>query len=134
MQARRGYPPSVVMRLGGTDPESVVAKLGLTDPDRVPIRDAPKWMIWAWRGGVSAMTLPWGIYVRTEVLGGESSRLSRLIEHELVHVSQWEQLGVPRFLARYLSEYLKGRSRGLSHNQAYLGISLEREAREISGH
>ena len=80
------------------------------------------------------MTLPWGIYVRTEVLGGESSRLSRLIEHELVHVSQWEQLGVLRFLGRYLREYLKGRIRGLSHNQAYLEISLEREAREISGH
>ena len=80
------------------------------------------------------MTLPWAIYVRTEVLGGDSSHLSRLIEHELVHVSQWQRLGVARFLKRYLSDYLRGRRQGLSHNQAYLAISLESEAREISGH
>ena len=122
------------MRLGGTDPESLVAELGLNDPDRVPIRHAPKWITWTWRGDVAAMTLPWGIYVRTDVLGGESSRLSGLIRHELVHVSQWQWLGVRRFLGRYLGEYLKGRRRGLNHNQAYLAISLEKEARDISGH
>ena len=122
------------MRLGGTDPESLVAELGLKDPDRVPIRHAPKWMAWTWRGEVAAMTLPWGIYVRTEVLGGESSHLSGLIRHELVHVSQWQRLGVRRFLRRYLGEYLRGRRRGLNHQNAYMAISLEKEAREISGH
>ena len=122
------------MRLGGTDPGPLIAELGLTDPDRVPIRDAPKWMTWTWRGEVAAMTLPWGIYVRTDVLGGESSRLSGLIRHELVHVSQWQRLGVRRFLKRYLSDYLRGRRRGLNHKQAYMAISLEREARAISGH
>ncbi len=87
-----------------------------------------------WRGNVAAMTLPWAIYVRRDVLGGDSSRLSNLIEHELVHVRQWQQRGTMRFLRLYLGGYLNGRRRGLSHNQAYLAISLEREARETSGH
>ena len=134
MPGKRGYPPSVVLNLGGSDLASLSEKLDLNDPDRVPIRQAPKWMRRAWRGDVAAMTLPWAIYVHAEVLGGDSSRLSRLIEHELVHVRQWQRLGVARFLRRYLGDYLRARRRGLSHHQAYLGISLEREARDISGH
>jgi hypothetical protein len=122
------------MHLGGSELASLSKKLDLNDPDRVPIRPAPKWMIKTWRGNAAAMTLPWAIYVHPEILGGDSSRLSRLIEHELVHVSQWLRLGPARFLRRYLGDYLRGRRRGLSHNQAYLAISLETEARNISGH
>lgn len=80
------------------------------------------------------MTLPWAIYVRRDVLGGDASCLSNLIEHELVHVRQWQQLGTTRFLRQYVREYLRGRRQGFDHNQAYLAISLEQEAREISGH
>ena len=80
------------------------------------------------------MTLPWAIYVRQDVLGGDASRLRNLIEHELVHVRQWQQLGTIRFLRLYIADYLRGRRQGLGHNRAYLAISLEREAREISGH
>jgi hypothetical protein len=80
------------------------------------------------------MTLPWAIYVRRDVLVGDSLRLAGLVSHELVHVRQWQELGTLRFLKRYLSDYLRGRRKGLGHNQAYLAISLEREAREISGH
>ena len=122
------------MRLGGADPAEIGNRLGLGDIDRVAIRTAPKWMVRTWRGDVAAMTLPWAIYVRNDVLVGESSRLARLISHELVHVRQWQQLGIMRFLRLYLSDYLGGRREGLSHNQAYLAISLEMEARRISGH
>ena len=80
------------------------------------------------------MTLPWAIYVRSEVLGGDSVRLARLVSHELVHVRQWQDLGTLKFLRRYLSDYLRGRRKGLSHSQAYLAISLETEARQISGY
>ena len=80
------------------------------------------------------MTLPWAIYVRRDVLGGDVSRLSNLIEHELVHVRQWQQLGTIRFLRQYVRDYLRGRRQGFDHTQAYLAISLEKEAREISGH
>jgi hypothetical protein len=122
------------VRLGGADPAEIGNRLGLGDIDRVAIRTAPKWMVRTWRGDVAAMTLPWAIYVRNDVLVGESSRLARLISHELVHVRQWQQLGIMRFLRLYLSDYLGGRREGLSHNQAYLAISLEMEARRISGH
>jgi hypothetical protein len=122
------------VRLGGADPAEVGNRVGLGDIDRVAIRTAPKWMVRTWRGDVAAMTLPWAIYVRNDVLVGDSTRMARLISHELVHVRQWQQLGTLRFLRRYLGDYLKGRRTGLGHNKAYLAISLEREAREISGH
>ena len=133
MRGKRGFPPSVVARLAGDDPDQIAVRLGLGDIDRVPIQPAPKWMVRAWRGDVAAMTLPWAIYVRKDVLRGDSTRLARLVNHELVHVRQWQQLGAIRFLRRYVTEYLRGRRKGWGHNRAYLAISLEREAREVSG-
>ena len=56
-----------------------------------------------------------------------------LIRHEMVHVQQWADLGVPRFLWRYLSAYFRGRLRGLGHDAAYRAIPLEEEARRIAG-
>lgn len=84
-----------------------------------------------WPRAVSAMTLPWGIYVDPGVLGLPG--LGRLLVHELVHVRQWRQLGIFRFLVRYLADYLLGRMRGLGHTQAYRGIRMEVEARSIAG-
>jgi hypothetical protein len=57
-----------------------------------------------------------------------------LIAHELVHVRQWRELGVVRFLARYLGTYARGRCHGLGHKAAYEAIPLEVEARAITGH
>jgi hypothetical protein len=131
---RRGFPPSVVARLGGVDPAELGNHLRIGDIDSIAIQPAPKWMVRAWRGDVAAMTLPWAIDVRQDVLGGDSLRLARLVSHELVHVRQWQELGTMRFLRRYLTDYLRGRRKGLGHNQAYLAISLEKEARELSGH
>jgi hypothetical protein len=56
-----------------------------------------------------------------------------LLTHELVHVRQWRELGVARFLARYLGAYARGRSRGLAHHDAYAAIPLECEARAVAG-
>jgi hypothetical protein len=74
------------------------------------------------------MTLGHTILVRREHAGDEA-----LLSHEMVHVRQWEELGVPRFLWRYLSSYLKGRLGGLSHHDAYEAIPLEVEARRVAG-
>ena len=78
--------------------------------------------------GVYGMTLGHTILVRKEQAGDEA-----LLCHEMVHVRQWEELGVPRFLWRYLSSYLRGRLRGLSHQDAYRAIPLEVEARQVAG-
>jgi hypothetical protein len=51
-----------------------------------------------------------------------------LIRHELVHVRQAGQLGVMRFVWRYVAEYVRNRRRGMSHDAAYRAISFEAEA------
>jgi hypothetical protein len=107
---------------------------GLDDADRVPVRPAPPWLVRAWRGPVAAMTLPWAIYVRPDVLTGNRQALARLLVHEMVHVRQWRQLGTIGFGRQYLGGYMSGRRKGLDHYQAYLAIPLESEAREIAGH
>jgi hypothetical protein len=78
--------------------------------------------------GVAGMTLGHTILVRKEHAGDEA-----LLCHELVHVRQWEELGVTRFLWRYLSSYLRGRLGGLTHQAAYQAIPLEVEARRVAG-
>lgn len=51
-----------------------------------------------------------------------------LIAHEMVHVRQYWEQGVPRFLATYLRSYLQFRRQGLGHHAAYLRIPQEVEA------
>jgi Domain of unknown function (DUF4157) len=78
--------------------------------------------------GFAGMTLGRWILLRR---GHEHDR--RLLAHELVHVRQWRELGVLRFLWRYLGAYLRGRVRGLRHRAAYAAIPLEQEARRLAG-
>ena len=51
-----------------------------------------------------------------------------LIRHELVHVRQAQELGIPRFFWRYVAEYVRNRRRGMPHDDAYRAISFEAEA------
>lgn len=55
----------------------------------------------------------------------------RLRKHERTHVEQYRRDGVVKFLCKYLYEYFKYRLQGMSHNQAYLNISYEKEARGV---
>lgn len=73
--------------------------------------------------GASATTLGRFVFVRP---GAAGSR--RLMDHELVHVRQWRDLGVVGFLARYLGAYLRWRVRRYPHWAAYRRIPLEIEA------
>ena len=57
---------------------------------------------------------------------------STLLAHELVHVRQFAEMGAPRFLFTYLSEYVRNLWRCRNHHQAYLDISLEVEARAVA--
>jgi hypothetical protein len=78
--------------------------------------------------GTAAMTLGPLILLRRGHAGDEA-----LLAHELVHVRQWRELGVVRFLWRYLSAYSRGRFGGLTHQEAYEAIPLEVEARHLAG-
>ncbi len=74
---------------------------------------------------VIAITLGHRIWVARELPPAE---MEVLLRHEMVHVRQMEQLGVPRFLWRYVGEYVRNRLRGMDHDAAYRAISFEREA------
>jgi hypothetical protein len=78
--------------------------------------------------GVAGMTLGRWILLRR---GHEHD--ADLVGHELVHVRQWRELGIIRFLSRYLAAYLGGRLRGLGHADAYAAIPFEQEARALTG-
>lgn len=51
-----------------------------------------------------------------------------VMNHEGIHLEQIRRTGVLKFYAQYLSEYFHGRRKGLSHHEAYRGISFEKEA------
>ncbi len=78
--------------------------------------------------GADAITIGRTVIARRRV--STSPTFEHLLRHELTHVEQWRQLGHVRFLRRYVGEYLGGRKAGLRHHDAYLNISLEREARD----
>lgn len=128
------YRASAILRSAGVDPEVVGASCGLADPDCTPVKPAPKWLVASWRGPVAAMTVPWAVYVRADVLTGDRKALAHLLQHELVHVRQWSEFGAVGFLKRYIGGYLDARRMGLSHDEAYRAIPLEEEARRIGGH
>jgi hypothetical protein len=121
-----------MMRAGGVDAVRLRLLVDPVDPDRVVVRSAPRLMTRLWRKGITAMTFPSTIYVDPTVLAG-ARRPGPLLVHELIHVRQWAELGVARFVWRYLSAYLSGRLRGQGHRDAYLAISLEVEARAAAG-
>lgn len=60
---------------------------------------------------------------------GDTIGTSKLLAHELVHVEQYHQRGVARFLTHYLKQYRSGRHKLRDHHRAYLAIDLEVEAR-----
>ena len=51
-----------------------------------------------------------------------------LLNHERIHLRQQLELLVIPFYVLYLTEYVWHRRRGMSHVEAYLRISFEREA------
>jgi hypothetical protein len=81
-----------------------------------------------WGQDISAMTLPNRIYVDPVAMTARQGQ-GILLVHELIHVRQWGELGVIRFIWRYLTAYISGRMRGRDHRSAYLAIPLEVEAR-----
>ncbi|MGB7859865.1 MAG: hypothetical protein WBM90_05155 [Acidimicrobiia bacterium] len=101
------------------------------EPENLTLRAASPLMMKLWGHGIQALTIRSWIFVDPRYLNGERHRLARLAIHELVHARQWKRLGFFGFLRRYLTAYLAGRRRGLSHRESYLAIPLEVEARQV---
>jgi hypothetical protein len=123
--------PKFLLSASGISPAQVTSTLG-GNLDQIVIRPAPSWLAKLWGKGISAMALRSTIFIRSSVLGSDPSALGPLIVHELVHVRQWAELGVIRFLWQYVAGYLRGRLTGLPHQDAYRVIPIEIEARGIA--
>jgi hypothetical protein len=117
-----------MLRAGGLDALRVRLLVDPVDPDQVVVRSAPRLMRRFWGRGISAMTLRNRIYIDPVAMTARQGA-GLLLVHELIHVRQWAELGVMRFLWRYLTAYLHGRMKGMGHRSAYLAIPLEVEAR-----
>lgn len=121
----------------GVDPARLVPVMPRVDPAEVTVQVAPWWLRSMWLSGISAMTLPWAVYVDPEVWdrfegGNEPRRDAHLMVHELMHVEQVRRHGAIRHTLRYAGSYLGGRARGLGHWDAYREVSFEQEARAAS--
>jgi hypothetical protein len=111
--------------------QSVIPRV---QPSAVPIRIGPVWFRAVWGRRIAAIALPWGVYVRPDVMdrfqtGREPRRNARLVVHELTHVEQWRRFGGPRLVLRYSTDYIAGLLRTRSHWEAYRGVRTEVEAR-----
>lgn len=82
----------------------------------------PWWMRPFLMRGVVAITLGRRVWIRNDAYS------EALLRHELTHVRQMRELGLIRFGWRYLHEYLRNRTHGMSTDAAYRNISFEREA------
>ncbi len=87
---------------------------------------------------VDALTLGRRVFVRARVFSrdeaGRKVMSADLLMHELMHVGQYEQAGMGRFLWAYMRQYASGlwRERSIdaeARRRAYLDLRYEREAR-----
>lgn len=121
-----------ILAEAGVDSAELRAELYPVRPEDVNVWPAARYVRLLWRAGIRGVTLWKLVLADPEIMSGDRERLARLVVHELVHVRQFTQLGYPRFMTRYLREYLAGRLGGQDHRQAYLAISAEVEARAVA--
>jgi hypothetical protein len=121
-----------VLLRAGIDRRALAGDLPRVDPSRVPVWSAPAWFRAVWAPWVTAVALPWGIYLHPRRLEEDPERLGALIVHELTHIEQWRRLGAVGWTRAYLGGYLRGRRDGMSRKEAYRAIPLEVEARELA--
>lgn len=116
----------------GLNTEEILLALHPIDPQRINLYPASSLLRSLWAKGIHGITLGTGVFVDPAILDGDPQRLGRLTLHELTHLRQISDLGLGRFLWRYLSDYARGRLRHLCHDDAYREIGLEAEARRIT--
>jgi len=76
--------------------------------------------------GSSGMTIGRVVFLTSDV---DRSGERELLAHELVHVRQYAEQGLVRFLIAYGRDYIVGLVRLRNHRQAYLAIPTEEAAR-----
>lgn len=114
------------------DLERLTVALPNVDPATIPVNSASRLFRMFWAKGISAVAMPWGIYLHPDRLEQSAADVGRLMVHELTHIDQWRRLGAMGWGRSYLGDYLRGRRSGLTHQEAYRAIGLEREARDVA--
>lgn len=100
------------------------------DGARARVRLFPWWLKPFLARNVVGITLGRTIFLSEQYVTSSSARVERLLRHELVHVRQVNQLGLFRFLWRYVAEYVRNLRAGMPSAEAYRNISFEVEAYE----
>jgi hypothetical protein len=121
-----------LLRETGYDSDSLMVMLSPVDPDEINVYPAAWPLRKFWRPGIKGVTHWRWVFVEPDFMRGDRDKLARLVIHELVHVRQYRDAGYVTFTVRYLSEYWRARLRGTESRQAYLDISAEVEAREVT--
>jgi hypothetical protein len=129
---RHNFPAIEALEAGGVDPAAVARVAPGVDPERLLIREARPWFERLILRGPAAIALPYVVYVHSRAYNQPRAELTRLVIHELVHVSQWREEGYARFLLRYLGDYFRSRLRGQSHSDSYRSIRYEAAARSLT--
>lgn len=128
---------SEVIERAGIPLATVRAALPSVDPESVTVRQAGLIMRRTWATGILAITTPWGVFAHPRVMwwrvsGSNDRALAELVIHELVHIEQLNTIGLAKHAVAYLVDYVKARRSGMAHQDAYLGIEAEVEARDIA--
>lgn len=121
-----------LLRETGYDGDALRVHLAPVDPDEINVYPAASALRRLWRPGIKGVTHWRWVLVEPDFMRGDRDKLARLVIHELVHVRQYRDTGYVAFTFRYLSEYWRARLRGTEPRQAYLDISAEVEAREVT--
>lgn len=121
-----------ILNSAGYDVDAIRAHLWPIDPARVNVWPASTFMRALWRRGIQGITVGRMVFVHPDLMRGDSSRLARLVIHELVHVRQYAEQGYLPFTVRYLRDFGRGLFIGKSSREAYLDVRAEREAREVT--
>ncbi len=114
------------------DLERLTVALPTIDPSTVPVHAASRRFRLFWAKGISAVAMPWGVYVHPDRLKQPAADVGRLMVHELAHIDQWRRLGAIAWFRSYVGDYMRGRRKGLGHHGAYRAVGLEREARDVA--
>lgn len=121
-----------VLARAGIDAVRLARDLPNIDVAGVPIRSARRWFRLFWAPWVTALALPWGIYLHPSHFERGLDSLGPLVVHELTHLDQWRRLGARGWAVEYIGSYRRGRKAGLDRQAAYRAIPLEEEARELA--
>ena len=121
-----------LLRAAGYDTDALRVRIAPVNPDDINVWPASRHLRRLWRHGISGVTHGRLVFIDPEVMKGDPDRLARLVVHELIHVRQFVAAGYVRFVLSYLKDYWRGRVGGLSPRDAYLQITYEREARELT--